>query len=150
MPLDGEYDQSPEQWVRDQVALYERTGGAEGNTLRDRGLPIAIFTMRKRRNGHLRKVPLMRVEHDGTYALVASKGGAPQHPVWYYNLLEHPEIEVQDGPEPFDARVRELHGTERAEWWERAVAAYPDYADYQKRTDREIPVFLAEPVQPDA
>lgn len=148
MPLDGEYDQSPEQWVRDQVALYERTGGAEGNTLRDRGIPIAMFTMRKRRNGHLRKVPLMRVEHDGRYALVASKGGAPQHPVWYYNLLEHPEIEVQDGPEPFDARVRELHGAERAEWWERAVAAYPDYADYQKRTDREIPVFLAEPVQP--
>jgi deazaflavin-dependent oxidoreductase (nitroreductase family) len=142
------YDQSPEQWVRDQVALYERTGGAEGNTLRDRGLPIAVFTMRKRRNGHLRKVPLMRVEHDGRYALVASKGGAPQHPVWYYNLLEHPEIEVQDGPEPFDARVRELHGDERAEWWERAVAAYPDYADYQKRTDREIPVFLAEPAQP--
>jgi deazaflavin-dependent oxidoreductase (nitroreductase family) len=142
------YDQSPEQWVRDQVALYERTGGAEGNTLRDRGLPIAVFTMRKRRNGHLRKVPLMRVEHDGRYALVASKGGAPQHPVWSYNLLEHPEIEVQDGPEPFDARVRELHGDERAEWWERAVAAYPDYADYQKRTDREIPVFLAEPAQP--
>lgn len=150
MPLDGEYDQSPEQWVRDQVALYESTGGAEGNTLRDRGLPIAIFTMRKRRNGHLRKVPLMRVEHDGSYALVASKGGAPQHPVWYYNLLEHPEIEVQDGPDPFDARTRELHGEERAKWWERAVAAYPDYADYQKRTDREIPVFLAEPVQPDA
>jgi F420H(2)-dependent quinone reductase len=150
MPLEGVYDQSPEQWVRDQVALYERTGGAEGNTLRDRGLPIAVFTMRKRRNGHLRKVPLMRVEHDGRYALVASKGGAPQHPVWYYNLLEHPEIEVQDGPEPFDARVRELHGDERAEWWERAVAAYPDYADYQKRTDREIPVFLAEPVQPGA
>jgi F420H(2)-dependent quinone reductase len=150
MPLEGVYDQSPEQWVRDQVALYERTGGAEGNTLRDRGLPIAVFTMRKRRNGHLRKVPLMRVEHDGRYALVASKGGAPQHPVWYYNLLEHPEIEVQDGPEPFDARVRELHGDERAEWWDRAVAAYPDYADYQKRTDREIPVFLAEPVQPGA
>jgi deazaflavin-dependent oxidoreductase (nitroreductase family) len=150
MPLDGVYDQSPEQWVRDQVALYERTGGAEGNTLRDRGLPIAVFTMRKRRNGHLRKVPLMRVEHDGRYALVASKGGAPQHPVWYYNLLEHPEIEVQDGPAPFDARVRELHGAERTEWWERAVAAYPDYADYQKRTDREIPVFLAEPVQPAA
>lgn len=150
MPLEGVYDQSPEQWVRDQVALYERTGGAEGNTLRDRGLPIAVFTMRKRRNGHLRKVPLMRVEHDGRYALVASKGGAPQHPVWYYNLLEHPEIEVQDGPAPFDARVRELHGAERTEWWDRAVAAYPDYADYQKRTDREIPVFLAEPVQPAA
>ncbi len=146
MPLDGEYDQSPEQWVRDNVAEYERTGGASGNTLPGRPEKIALFTIRKRNNGHLRKVPLMRVEHDGKYALVASKGGAPKHPVWYYSLLEHPEIEVQDGPTPFDARVRVLTGDERAEWWERAVAVYPDYADYQLKTDREIPVFLAEPV----
>ena len=144
MPLEGEYDQSPVPWVRDQVELYERTDGREGNTLRNRGLPIAIFTIRKRHSGHLRKVPLMRVEHDGKYLLVASKGGAPKNPVWYYSLKDHPEIEVQDGPEPFDAVARELHGAERAEWWDRAVATYPDYADYQKRTDREIPIFLAE------
>jgi F420H(2)-dependent quinone reductase len=149
MPLEGEYDESPVPWVREQVALYERTGGREGNTLRDTGLPIALFTIRKRRNGHLRKVPLMRVEHDGKYLLVASKGGAPKHPVWYYSLTEHPEIEVQDGPEPFQAVARELHGAERADWWERAVAAYPSYANYQRRTDREIPILLAERVSPD-
>ena len=112
MPLEGEYDESPVPWVREQVAVYERTDGLEGNTLRDTGLPIALFTIRKRRNGHLRKVPLMRVEHDGKYLLVASKGGAPKQPVWYYSLKEHPEIEVQDGPAPFDrkaarARLRE-------------------------------------------
>jgi deazaflavin-dependent oxidoreductase (nitroreductase family) len=144
MPLEGEYDASPDSWVREQVALYEQTGGREGNTLR--GMPVAIYTIRKRRNGHLRKVPLMRVEHDGKYLLVASKGGAPKNPVWYYSLKEHPEVEVQDGPEPFDAVTRQLHGPERAEWWERAVAAYPDYAKYQKNTDREIPIFLAERV----
>jgi deazaflavin-dependent oxidoreductase (nitroreductase family) len=145
MPLEGEYDQSPHQWVRDQVAAYERSGGTEANTLPGRSEPIALFTVRRRSNGHLRKVPLMRVEHDGKYALVASKGGAPDHPVWYHNLKAHPEIEVHDGGRSFDAVVRELSGAERDEWWQRAVAAYPDYADYQKKTDRQIPVFLAEP-----
>ena len=146
MPLEGEYDESPVPWVREQVERYVHTGGREANTLRDTGLPIALFTIRKRRNGHLRRVPLMRVEHDGKYLLVASKGGAPKDPVWYYSVKEHPEIEVQDGAEPFDAVVRQLHGPERAEWWDRAVAAYPSYADYQKRTEREIPIFLAERV----
>jgi deazaflavin-dependent oxidoreductase (nitroreductase family) len=140
----GEYVPSPADWVRDQVDAYERTGGREANTLRDTGLPVVIVTMRGNRSGNVRKVALMRVEHDGEYALVASKGGAPTHPVWYYNLNGHPdEVAVQDGPEPFDAQVRELSGAERAEWWRRAVAAYPPYAEYQEKTDREIPVFLA-------
>jgi deazaflavin-dependent oxidoreductase (nitroreductase family) len=126
------------------VEAYERTGGREAATLRDTGLPVVIVTMRGNRSGNVRKVALMRVEHDGEYALVASKGGAPKHPVWYYNLRAHPdEVTIQDGSEPFDAQVRELSGPERTEWWERAVAAYPPYAEYQERTDREIPVFLA-------
>jgi deazaflavin-dependent oxidoreductase (nitroreductase family) len=145
MPLEGEYEPSPQQWVRDQVETYERTGGREANTLRDTGLPVVIFTTRGNKSGKLRKTPLMRVEHDGVYAMVASQGGAPQHPVWYYNLKADPTaLVVQDGPEPFDATARELTGEERAVWWERAVAAYPPYAEYQKKTDREIPVFLAE------
>jgi F420H(2)-dependent quinone reductase len=144
MTVRGEYAPSPAQWVRDQVESYERSGGEEANTLRDTGLPIVVVTMRGNRTGKVRKVALMRVEHDGDYALVASKGGAPTHPVWYYNLRANPdEVTVQDGPEPFPARVREVRGDERAIWWERAVAAYPPYADYQKRTDREIPVFVA-------
>jgi deazaflavin-dependent oxidoreductase (nitroreductase family) len=142
--VQGEYVPSPAAWVRDQVDAYERTGGREANTLRDTGLPVVIVTMRGNRSGNVRKVALMRVEHDGEYALVASKGGAPKHPVWYYNLKAHPdEVVVQDGPEPFDAQVRELSGGERGEWWQRAVAAYPPYAEYQEKTDREIPVFLA-------
>jgi deazaflavin-dependent oxidoreductase (nitroreductase family) len=145
MPLEGEYEPSPEQWVRDQVARYEATGGREANTLADTGLPVVIFTTRGNKSGKLRKTPLMRVEHDGKYAMVASKGGAPQHPVWYYNLKADPTaLVVQDGPEPFDAVAREVSGAERAEWWERAVAAYPPYADYQRNTDREIPVFVVE------
>ena len=148
MTLHGEYAPSPAQWVRDQVETYERSGGEEANTLRDTGLPIVVVTMRGNRTGNVRKVALMRVEHDGEYALVASKGGAPTHPVWYYNLRAHPdEVTVQDGPEPFPARVRQVSGDERATWWERAVAAYPPYADYQKRTDREIPVFVASRVR---
>jgi F420H(2)-dependent quinone reductase len=140
----GEYVPSPAEWVRDQVEVYERSGGREANTLRDTGLPVVIVTMRGNRSGNVRKIALMRVEHDGEYALVASKGGAPKHPVWYYNLKAHPdEVVIQDGPEPFDAQVRELSGAERAEWWQRAVAAYPPYAEYQERTDREIPVFVA-------
>ena len=145
MPLEGEYEPSPQQWVRDQVETYERTDGREANTLRDTGLPIVIFTTRGNKSGKLRKTPLMRVEHDGAYAMVASQGGAPKHPVWYYNLKADPTaLMVQDGAERFDATARELSGEERAVWWERAVAAYPSYADYQKKTDRQIPVFLAE------
>jgi len=145
MPLEGEYEPSPEKWVRDQVERYEATGGREANTLRDTGLPVVIFTTRGNKSGKLRKTPLMRVEHDGVYAMVASQGGAPQHPVWYYNLKADPTaLMVQDGAERFDATARELSGEERAVWWERAVAAYPSYAEYQKKTDRQIPVFLAE------
>ncbi len=144
MSLDGEYEPSPAQWVRDQVEAYERSGGQEANTLRDTGLPVVIVTTRGNRSGKVRKFPLMRVEHNGEYALVASKGGAPQHPVWYYNLKADPDaVQVQDGPEPFDAEVREVDGAEKAEWWDRAVAAYPPYAEYQSKTDREIPVFVA-------
>ncbi|MBV8950026.1 MAG: nitroreductase family deazaflavin-dependent oxidoreductase [Actinobacteria bacterium] len=144
MTMQGEYAPSPAAWVRNQVAAYEQSGGEEANTLRDTGWPVVIVTMRGNKTGKIRKVALMRVEHDGEYALVASKGGAPTHPVWYYNLKERPdEVTVQDGPEPFAAQVRELSGPEREEWWERAVAAYPPYAEYQTKTDRQIPVFLA-------
>ena len=145
MPLEGEYEPSPEAWVREQVERYEATGGREANTLRDTGLPVVIFTMRGAKSSKIRKIPLMRVEHDGAYAMVASQGGAPEHPSWYYNLKAHPdELTVQDGPEPFDATARELTGEERELWWQRAVAAYPPYASYQRKTDRLIPVFLAE------
>ena len=144
MPLAGDYEPSPARWVRDQVEAYERSGGREANTLRDTGLPIIIVTTRGNRTGKLRKTPLMRVEHGGEYALVASQGGSPTHPVWYYNLEADPEaVTIQDGPEPFDVSVRQVTGDERAVWWERAVAAYPPYAEYQERTDREIPVFVA-------
>jgi len=145
MPLIGEYEPSPQKWVRDQVERYEATGGREANTLRDTGLPVVIFTTRGRKSGKIRKTPLMRVEHDGAYAMVASQGGSPKHPVWYHNLKADPEaLVVQDGPEPFDARARELSGEEREEWWQRAVAAYPKYAEYQQKTERLIPVILAE------
>ena len=146
MPLDGEYQPSPEQWVRDQVERYEATDGREAGTLGDTGLPVVIFTTRGNKSGKLRKTPLMRVEHDGAYLLVASKGGAPSHPVWYHNLRADPgALEVQDGADRFDAVARELEGEEREEWWQRAVAAYPPYAEYQRNTDRRIPVLLAEP-----
>jgi F420H(2)-dependent quinone reductase len=144
MPLTGEYDPSPSAWVRDQVDAYEASGGREANTLLDTGMPIIIVTTVGNKSGKIRKTALMRVEHDGEYVLVASKGGAPTHPVWYYNLRADPtSVTIQDGPEPFDADVRELSGPERDVWWERAVAAYPPYADYQVKTDRLIPVFLA-------
>ena len=143
MPLHGEYEPSPSEWVRDQVAAYERSGGTDANTLRDTGLPVIIVTTRGNKSGKVRKMALMRVEHDGQYALVASKGGAPTHPVWYYNLLADPDsVTIQDGPEPFEVSVHEALGAERSEWWERAVAAYPPYSDYQTKTDREIPVFV--------
>jgi deazaflavin-dependent oxidoreductase (nitroreductase family) len=142
--LDDEYIPSPRQWVRDQVEAYERSAGEEANTLRDTGLPVVVVTMRGNKTGKVRKIALMRVEHDGDYALVASMGGAPKNPVWYYNLRANPdEVTVQDGAEPFEAEVREISGDERAAWWARAVAAYPPYAEYQTRTERQIPVFVA-------
>lgn len=144
MSLEGIYEPSPAEWVRDQVAEYESSGGQRANTLRDTGLPIVIVTVRGHKSGNVRKTPLMRVEHEGQYALVASKGGAPEHPLWYHNLVASPStVALQDGPEPFEVEVRELSGDERALWWERAVAAYPPYAEYQARTSRSIPVFLA-------
>jgi len=144
MTFDGEYEPSPAKWVRDQVTEYEASGGERANTLRDTGLPVVIVTARGNKTGKIRKFPLMRVEHNGQYALVASKGGAPTHPVWYYNLVSDPgSVMIQDGPAPFSFTVRELDGDERTKWWERAVAAYPPYTEYQQRTDRAIPVFLA-------
>ena len=144
MPIEGEYEPSPSQWVRDQVEEYESSGGTRANTLRDTGLPIVIFTTRGNRSGKVRKTPVMRVEHDGEYALVASKGGAPENPVWYYNLLAYPDdVMLQDGAEPFDVVVEQVHGDEKALWWDRAVSAFPSYAEYQTKTDREIPVFVA-------
>jgi F420H(2)-dependent quinone reductase len=144
MTADGEYEPSPAKWVRDQVAEYEASGGQRANTLRDTGLPVVIVTTRGNKSGKIRKMALMRVEHNGEYALVASLGGAPNHPVWYYNLKADPTgVRIQDGPEPFAVEVRELDGGERAQWWERAVAAYPPYAEYQEKTKRTIPVFLA-------
>ena len=143
MTLSGEYEPSPEQWVRDQVERYEGSGGTEATTMR--GVPVVVVTSLGAKSGKIRKNPLMRVEHDGRYALVASKGGAPKHPTWYFNLVAHPTVEVQDGPDRRDYTVRVLEGEERAAWWERAVAVWPDYADYQTKTDREIPVFVAEP-----
>ena len=143
MTLSGEYEPSPEQWVRDQVETYEASGGTEATTMR--GVPVVVVTSVGAKSGKLRKNPLMRVEHEGRYALVASKGGAPKHPTWYFNLVAHPTVEVQDGPDRREYAVRVLEGKERATSWERAVSVWPDYADYQTRTDREIPVFVAEP-----
>lgn len=144
MPIEGEYAPSPAQWVRDQVDEYERSGGQRGNTLLDTGLPIIIVTTRGNKSGKVRKFALMRVEHGGEYALVGSKGGAPTNPVWVYNLKSDPSaVMIQDGPQPFDAEVREVSGQERSDWWERAVAAFPPYAEYQTKTKREIPVFVA-------
>jgi deazaflavin-dependent oxidoreductase (nitroreductase family) len=143
MTLDGEYEPSPARWVRDQVETYESSGGRAASTLRDTGLPIIVVTTRGNKSGKLRKTPLMRVEHDGEYALVASMGGAPKNPVWYHNLKAHPRAVVQDGAEAFDVDVREADGDDRDVWWERAVAAYPPYADYQAKTERTIPVFVA-------
>src|SRR3954453_7977065 len=157
MPLEGEYEPSTEEWVREQVERYEATGGREANTLRDTGLPVAVFTTRGAKTGKGRKQPLMRVGHDGAYLMVGSQGGSPRDPAWVANLRAAPDqVTVQDGPEPWDGVARELEGEERdvgargregegrGVWWERGVAAYPSYADYQKKTDRQIPVFLVE------
>ena len=144
MPIVGEYEPSPSQWVRDQVAAYESSGGTEGTTMR--GLPVVILTTRGARSGKVRKTPLMRVEHDGRYAVVASAAGAPQHPVWYHNVVADPHVELQDGAVRRDMVAREVTGAEKTEWWDRAVAAFPDYADYQVRTDRQIPVIVLQPL----
>lgn len=140
MPLTGEYEPSPSDWSRQQVELYEKSGGSEGTTMR--GMPVIVLTSVGAKTGKLRKTPLMRVEHDGEYAVVASLGGAPANPVWYYNLKQNPHVELQDGPVKRDYRAREVTGEEKAEWWKRAVAAFPDYADYQTKTIRQIPVFV--------
>jgi F420H(2)-dependent quinone reductase len=145
MPIQGEYEPSPRQWVRDQVELFESSGGIEGTTLMDTGLPVVIITNVGARSGKVRKTPLMRVEHDGRYAAVASQGGSPKNPLWYHNFVANPRVEVQDGPKRTAMIAREVAGDERAQWWERAVAAYPPYAEYQTRTSRQIPVFVLEP-----
>jgi deazaflavin-dependent oxidoreductase (nitroreductase family) len=142
MPLQGEYAPSPAKWVRDQVATYESSGGIEGTTLR--GMPVVVMTMRGVSSGKLLKVPVMRVEHDGVYAVVASKGGSPDNPQWVRSLVANPQIELRDGPKTRDVTARQVFGDEKAIWWERAVAAYPDYAAYQKKTTRQIPVFVLE------
>jgi len=142
MVLVGEYEPSPSAWVRKQVATYEASGGTKGNTIQ--GLPIVVITSRGARSGKLRKNPVMRVEHDGVYAAIASQGGAPQHPAWYHNFLAHPEVDLQDGPEPHVYQAHVAEGDERREWWERSVATFAPYARYQEKTDRLIPVFLLE------
>jgi deazaflavin-dependent oxidoreductase (nitroreductase family) len=144
MPITGEYVPSPSARAREQVELYESSGGTEGTTLR--GKPVVILTTLGARSGKVRKIPLMRVEHEGAYAVVASLGGAPKHPVWYHNLVANPRVELQDGPAKHDYVAREVSGEEKALWWKRAVEAWPDYAGYQLRTDREIPVFVLERV----
>jgi len=142
MTNQGEYVASTWDWVAEQVEAYERSGGTEANTLRDSGIPIIVMTCTGQKSGAIRKVPLMRVEHEGDYALVASKGGSPEHPGWYHNLVADPSIMMQDGPEPFAATAEMVTGDERAAWWERAVAVFPTYTEYMEKTDREIPVFV--------
>ena len=144
MAIDGEYMPSPRAWVRDQVTEYEGSGGSAGTTLGDTGLPVVIVTNRGAKTGAVRKTPLMRVEHAGAYAAVGSVGGGPKNPVWVYNLRANPQVVVQDGADTFELTARELDGAERDAWWERSVAAYPDYAVYQTKTDRVIPVFVLE------
>ena len=144
MPLQGDYAPSSAKWVRDQVEEIESSGGERGTLLR--GVPVIVITSVGSESGKLRKNPVMRVEHGGEYAIVASKGGTPENPEWFHNLVAHPgEVTIQDGPEPFAVTVREVTGDEKKEWWERAVAAYPPYAEYQQNTNRQIPVFIASP-----
>jgi deazaflavin-dependent oxidoreductase (nitroreductase family) len=143
MPLQGEYEPSTAEWVRNQVAEYESSGGTKGTTLR--GVPVVVVTSMGSSTGNLRKNPVMRVEHEGVYAAVASKGGAPVNPSWYRNFVQHPLVELQDKGSKGDYAVREVSGDERATWWKRAVEVWPDYAEYQTKTDREIPVFVLEP-----
>jgi deazaflavin-dependent oxidoreductase (nitroreductase family) len=144
MTLTGNYEPSATPWVRKQVEQILDTGTTDGVTIR--GMPIVLVTYRGAKTGKLRKTPLMRVEHDGEYAIVASLGGAPKNPVWYHNVKAHPRVELQDGPVSKEYEAREVLGDEKAVWWERAVAVWPDYAEYQKKTDRQIPVFVLTPV----
>ena len=145
MTLEGEYEPSSSEWVRNQVAEYEASNGERANTLPDHPeWPIVVITSVGHKSGKLRKNPVMRVEKDGVYAAVASKGGAPEHPEWYHNFVANPHVDLQDGSEPHEYVARVAEGDERAEWWERCVAAYSPYAEYQENTDREIPVFLLE------
>jgi deazaflavin-dependent oxidoreductase (nitroreductase family) len=145
MPLTGEYLPSTSDWAREQAEKFEQSNGAEANTLR--GVPIILLTSVGAQSGKLRKTPLMRVEHEGEYAVVASRGGAPTNPVWYYNLVANPHVELQDGPVTKDYQAREVTGEERATWWARAVAVWPDYDEYQTKTDRRIPVFVLTPIE---
>ncbi|NYJ74829.1 MULTISPECIES: nitroreductase family deazaflavin-dependent oxidoreductase [Allobranchiibius] len=143
MPLTGEYAEEKTEWVRDQLAKIDEAGTTE--VVGVQGMAVVVYTVRSAKTGKLRRVPLMRVEHDGVYAAVASYGGAPKHPAWYYNFVANPQVEVMDGTSHHDGVARRIEGDERAQWWERAVAAYPPYAEYQTKTDREIPVFVVEP-----
>ena len=143
MPLTGEYEPSTLDWVREQVATYEATNGREANTLRETGLPVIIVTSLGASTAKIRKFALMRVEHDGEYALVASMAGAPRHPGWHHNLVAEPLVMIQDGTEPHDYVTHIAEGDERASWWNRAVEVFPTYADYERKTDRIIPVFIA-------
>jgi deazaflavin-dependent oxidoreductase (nitroreductase family) len=144
MAIDGEYVPSPAAWVRDQVEEYEGSGGKAGTTLRETGLPVVIVTNKGAKTGAVRKTPLMRVEHEGVYAAVGSKGGAPENPVWVYNLRKNPQVVLQDGAQTWEATAREITGEEYDAWWVRCVAAYPPYTDYKAKTDRVLPVFLLE------
>ena len=143
MPLTGEYEPSALDWVREQVEAYEASGGTEANTLRETGIPIVVITSRGANSGRLRKFALMRVEHDGDYALVASMGGQPKNPAWYHNLVAEPVVEIQDGPEPHDYSTEIVTGEERQAWWDRAIEVFPTYIEYAAKTDRTIPVFVA-------
>ena len=145
MPLTGVYEPSAFDFSRDQVELYERTGGAEGAD--NQGRPVIVLTSVGAKSGKLRKTPLMRVEHAGQYAVVASLGGAPKHPVWYHNLVANPHVELQDGPVKKDYQATEVHGDEYELWLERAVATWPDYAEYQKKTTRKMPIFVLTPFE---
>jgi F420H(2)-dependent quinone reductase len=146
MTLQGEYVPSKQDWVREQVERFEASGGTEATVLERTGDPIVVITSLGARSGKLRKNPVMRVERDGTYVAIASYGGGPKHPVWYHNFLAHPEVDLQDGPVKKSYRARLVEGDERAEWWQFAVETWPTYGEYQKRTEREIPVFLLEPL----
>lgn len=146
MPLTGEYAPSTAEWAREQAEAFEASDGAEANTME--GKPIIVLTSVGARSGKLRKNALMRVEHEGVYAVVASKGGAPQHPSWFHNLVAHPHVELQDGAVKRDYRARIVTGEERALWWARANVVWPHYDGYQTKTEREIPVFVLEPLEP--
>lgn len=146
MPLEGEYGPSTTQWVREQVEVYESSGGTRGTTLWDTGWPVVVMSTRGAKTGKIRKVPVMRVEHEGRYAVVGSLGGSPRHPLWYFNVKADPHVELQDGPVQQDMTAHEATGEERAEWWRRAVAVFPRYAEMQKKTSRQFPVFVLEPV----